>query len=75
MSEACNTNMPDAILRYCRRQCQEGMHVAQPISNTDVATVERVGRLAMVLIADVLALLMMIEQPEHKATTAMAVEK
>ena len=48
----------------------------------DVATMERVGRLvmfliadvvlAMVLIADVLALLLMIEQPEYKPTTAMA---
>ena len=46
---------------------------------------ERVGRLvmfliadgvlAMVLIADVLALLLMIEQPECKPTTAMAMEK
>ena len=61
------------------------MHTAQSLNNKDVATIERVGRLAMaliadvvvamVLIADVLALLAMIEQPERKTTTAMAMEK
>ena len=59
------------------------MHTAQSLNNTDVATMIRVGRLTMVLIADVLAMVlisdvlalsMMIEQPERKQTTAMAME-
>ena len=88
MSNDRSNNNNTIYIKHVQKQEQHHgkrhLRAAQSFNHTDVVTMERGGRLAMfliladvmfamVLIEDNVTLIMtMIEQPEHKPTTAMA---